>query len=185
MTGHVTSIFTGIILGWVGFALSGLIVPLPLAILAGVGVGTASVTQLRHTVAVKTFIALMGPVGVVLPLLALRHVAAQLGLEIQAFTTAELMVFLLAFTAFLAASLGYLPVDMYRLGYAPLPVGIMALGLCAYGAMTGNIFIPMVAVAGQGLWLKGWGSSNWFDHVLHAALLPIALLSLAAHILMT
>ena len=183
MNGRVTSVFVAVILGWVGFALTGLVLPMPLAILVGVVVGATSVTLLRHSFAVKGFIALMGPVGVVLPLLVLRHVAGQLGLEIQAFTTAELMVFLLAYTAFLAASLGYLPVDIYRVGYAPLPVGIMALGLCAYGAMTGNIFIPLVAVTGQGLWLKGWGSSNWFDHVLHAALLPIALISLAAHIL--
>jgi len=182
MTGRVTSVFVGVILGWVGYAFARLIAPVPLAILAGIGVGVFSMTLLRQTVAIKGFIALMGPVGVVLPLLALRHVASQLGLEIQAFSTAELGIFLLAYGAFLAASLGYLPVDIYRLGYAPLPVGIMALGLCAYGAITGNIFIPMVAVAGQGLWLKGWGSSNWFDHVLHAALLPIALLALTAHI---
>jgi hypothetical protein len=182
MNGHVTSVFVGVILGWVGFALTGLIMPMPLAILAGIGVGVLSVTLLRQTVVITGFIALMGPVGVALPALALRHVASHLGLEIQAFSSAELVVFLLAYAAFLAASLGYLPVDIYRLGYAPLPVGIMALMLCAYGALTGNFFIPLVAVAGQGLWLKGWGSSNWFDHVLHAALMPIALLVLTAHI---
>ncbi len=182
MNGRVTSVFVGVILGWVGYALTGLIMPFPLAVLAGIGLGVASVTLLRQTIVIKPFIALIGPVGVVLPLLALRHMAGQLGLEIRAFSTAELGIFLLAYGAFLAASLGYLPVDIYRLGYAPLPVGIMALALCAYGALTGNFFIPLVAVTGQGLWYLGWGSSNWFDHVLHAALVPIALLALAAHI---
>jgi hypothetical protein len=35
------------------------------------------------------------------------------------------------------------------------------------------VFLPLVAVLGQALWLMGWGSSNWFDHVLHAVLVPV------------
>jgi hypothetical protein len=49
----------------------------------------------------------------------------------------------------------------------------MLMGLCGYGALTGQVFLPLVAVLGQALWLMGWGSSNWFDHVLHAVLVPV------------
>jgi len=41
----------------------------------------------------------------------------------------------------------------------------------------------LVAVAGQALWVAGRGSSNWFDHVLHALLLPVAGVVLILHML--
>ena len=107
MSGRVTSVFVGVILGWIAYMFMGLIMPLPLAILVGIAFGTASMTMFRHTQAVKGFIALMGPVGVVLPLLALRHIAGQFGVEIQAFSMTELVLFLLAYGVFLTTSIGF------------------------------------------------------------------------------
>jgi hypothetical protein len=94
------------------------------------------------------------------------------------FATVEILAFLAAHTAFLASAMGLWPVDLYRLGYAPRPVAAMVLAVCAYGLVSGSLFLPLVAVAGQALWLARLGSSNWFDHVLHAALVPVALLVL-------
>ena len=133
----------------------------------------------RDTVVARGFVALMGPIGVVLPLLVLRHIGAELGLSIQTFGTIELLVFLMTYVVFLVAAMGAVPVDMYRWGYAPLPVAAMVLALCGYGALTGSVFIPLVAVTGQALWVMGWGSSNWFDHVLHVVLVPITIIALA------
>ena len=84
---------------------------------------------------------------------------------------------------FLASAMGVLPVDLYRLGYAPGPVAAMVLAVCGYGLWSGALFLPLVAVAGQALWVAGRGSSNWFDHVLHALLLPVAGVVLILHML--
>ncbi|HAW47089.1 MAG TPA: hypothetical protein DCX34_07595, partial [Roseovarius sp.] len=66
----------------------------------------------------------------------------------------------------------------YRLGYAPRPVAAMVLIVCAYGLVAGSLFLPLVAVTGQALWVARLGSSNWFDHVLHAMLMPVAVVVL-------
>jgi hypothetical protein len=55
-----------------------------------------------------------------------------------------------------------------------VPVAVMVLAVCAYGLWSGTLFLPLVAVLGQALWVAGLGSSNWFDHVLHAGLVPVA-----------
>lgn len=173
MTGMLTSLWLAVLLGWAGYCLLGTVIPAPLA--AGLGglAGVLAVLAFRDTVALRAMVAVLGPVGVVLPLLALRHVAGGLGLPVQGFPIAGLVAFLLAYLLFLAASMGVVPVDPYRLGYAPLPVAVMVLAVCALGAVQGNVFLPLLAVLAQGLWVAGWGSSNWFDHVLHVALVPV------------
>ncbi len=183
MIGALTSVFLAILIGWMVYALAGFAVSAPVALSLGVVIGVLSVLMFRDTLPVRGAVALLGPIGVVLPLLALRHVAAGVSMPLPAFGMAELLVFLVAYMGFLAASMGVLPVDPYRLGYAPVPVGIMVLGLCAYGAMSGNFFVPLVAVAGQALWVAGWGSSNWFDHVLHASLVPVVIVVLVLRLL--
>lgn len=173
MIGVLTYASVAIVLGWIAYALTGLFASFPVALIAGGMIGAACVIFLRDTVAIRGFIAVLGPVGIVLPLLALRHVAAGAGLPVAPFGTVELLVFVLAYAGFLATSMGVIPVDLYRLGYAPVPVAVMVLALCAYGALSGNAFIPLVAVLGQALWVMGWGSSNWFDHVTHTILVPV------------
>lgn len=173
MIGAMTLAALAVLIGWVIFALSGLVLSAPWAAGLGALIGAGAVLAFRDTVALRGAVAVLGPLGVVLPLLALRHVAGGLGLAIQPFPTPWLILFLLAYLAFLAASMGVLPADPYRLGYAPLPVAAMVLALCAWGAVQGNLFVPLLAVTAQALWLAGWGSSNWFDHVLHVALVPV------------
>lgn len=173
MIGALTYASVAILLGWVVYALVGLFTTVPVALIAGGVAGLLSVLVFRDTIAIRGFVALLGPIGIVLPLLALRHAAAGAGVAVAPFGTAELLVFVLLYMGFIAASIGVLPVDLYRHGYAPLPVAVMVLALCAYGALSGNLFIPFLAVSGQALWVMGWGSSNWFDHVTHALLVPV------------
>ncbi len=172
MSAMLTCLSAAIVLGWTGFALSGLVIQPPAALLLGALVAVAAFVA-RDTVAIRGFVAIMGPIGIVLPVLALRHAAAGAGLAVTPFGTVELLVFLLGYIAFLACAMGYLPADLYRLGYAPLPVGAMVLAICAYGALSGHFTLPLIAVLGQALWVAGWGSSNWFDHVTHALLVPV------------
>jgi len=177
MRGALEWIGLVIVLGWAGFALSSLWVAPTSASMAGAAVA-ALVLVLRRSVPVTGAMALLEPVGVMLPALALRDMAAAWGMPVVPFGTVELSLFLAAYTAFLVSATGLLPIDLYRLGYAPKPVAAMVLVACAYGLASGSLFLPLVAVAGQALWVAGLGSSNWFDHVLHALLVPVVVVTL-------
>ena len=182
MTAGLTSVFLAILLGWLAWGAASLVAPAPLSILAGAGAGLLAVLLARDTLALNGLVALLEPIGVVLPLLVLRQVAGAMGWPLPAFSSPELLIFLMLYIGFLSASMGVLPFDPYRLGYAPLPVGAMVLALCLYGLATGNWAIPVIAVAGQALWVAGIGSSNWFDHVLHVLLVPVVAVVLIARL---
>ncbi|MEQ9261187.1 MAG: hypothetical protein RIG84_19030 [Roseovarius sp.] len=171
-----------ILLGWVVFALAGLVLAAPVALGLGVFSGAVLVALFRDTVALGGAVALLAPFGVMLPALALRHAGMRLGLPMEPFATWEIALFLLAYTAFLASAFGVIPLELYRLGYAPLPVAAMVLAVCAYGFVTGNWFLPLVAVLGQAFWVLGWGSSNWFDYLLHVLMWPVAVVVLLGRI---
>ncbi|MDZ7711191.1 MAG: hypothetical protein U5K36_14905 [Roseovarius sp.] len=177
MRGALEWIGLALVSGWAGSALAGLWAGPVMASAAG-GAVAALVLLLRHSMPVAGAMALLSPIGVMLPALALRHAATVWGVPVAPFGTVELLVFLAAYAVFLAAAMGLVPVDLYRLGYAPAPVAAMVLAVCAYGLWSGALFLPLVAVAGQALWVAGLGSSNWFDHILHAVLLPAVLVTL-------
>ncbi|SHL38700.1 hypothetical protein SAMN05444414_11299 [Roseovarius marisflavi] len=158
-----------LVMAWVGFAVAGPV---------GAGAIALAVLLLRGWVPVSTLMALLAPLGVMLPALALRQMAAGMGVAVIPFGSLELVVFLLAYLVFLASAMGVVPVGLYRFGYAPVPVAVMVLAACGYGALSGQVFLPIVAVMGQALWVMGWGSSNWFDHVLHAVLVPVTIVVL-------
>jgi hypothetical protein len=178
MTGLGAFAALAVLLGWVVFALAGWVLSPALAVSLGAAAGAALVGAFRDSVAIGGMVALLAPFGVMLPALALRHAATTLGVAMPPFATWELVAFLGLYTAFLATAFGVIPVELYRLGYAPMPVMVMVLAVCAYALVTGNWFLALVAVLGQAAWVMGWGSSNWFDHVLHAALWPVALVVL-------
>lgn len=182
MTGLLTIGAAAILLGWTAFALTGLVADARAAMLAA-AVCAACALILRDTQALRGAVAVLAPFGVMLPALALRDVASKMGVPALPFTPWELAGFLLAYGAFLAAAFGVIPVDMYRLGYAPLPVAVMVLALCAWGLVTGNWFLPLVAVIGQLGWVMGWGSSNWFDYVLHVLMIPVAVVALLGRLI--
>lgn len=162
------------LLGWVAFAALSTGAPAQIAVPVGLTVGLVAALLFRDTIALQGMVALLGPVGIVLPFIVLRQMAGHAGLPVQPFGSIDLLVFLALYAAFLASAAGVLPIEVYRLGYAPWPVAGIVLALCAYGVAQGTPFVPLLAVAGQAMWILGWGSSNWFDHVLHPALLPAA-----------
>ncbi|MCZ4352291.1 hypothetical protein O4H61_07150 [Roseovarius aestuarii] len=178
MTGVVSTIWLAVLLGWVAWGALSLGLSLPISLALGLGFGVIGAVGLQSTLPVGALMAVLDPIAVVLPLLALRHMAATLGMPVQPFGTGPLLVFLLLYLTFLATAIGILPWEIYRLGYAPLPVALIALTLCAVGMWQGALFVPVVAIAGQFLWVLGWGSSNYFDHILHAALVPVVIVVL-------
>jgi len=174
MTELGASAALAILLGWVVFAMAGWVLPPGAAAALGGVAGAALVLAFRNSLAIGGMVALLAPFGVMLPALALRHAAVTLGVQVPGFATWELLAFLVLYTAFLATAFGVIPVEVYRLGYAPVAVTVMVLAVCAHALATGNWFLALVAVSGQAAWTMGWGSSNWFDHVLHVALWPVA-----------
>lgn len=178
MTELGASVALAILLSWVVFAISGFMMADIRAVTLGAVVGIAWVLLARDSMALRGMVALLAPFGVMLPALALRHAGVKLGFEVPSFGTLELGVFLLAYIMFLMTAFDVVPVDLYRFGYAPMPVAMMVLAVCGYGLATGNWFLPLVAVLGQAFWVMGWGSSNWFDFVLHVLLVPVTAIAL-------
>jgi len=123
MTAGLTTIWLGLLLAWILWGLAGLILPGPAAIAAGALSSAVAVWAFRDTLVLRGVVAVLGSFRVVLAFLVLRHMATGLGIEVMPFGTVELVVFVLAYGAFLATATGTLPADIYRLGYAPLPVG--------------------------------------------------------------
>lgn len=178
MSALAVTLWLALLLGWMVWGALSLAVSMPVSLIGGLVLGGACALAFRDSVPLRGMVALLGPVGIVLPLLILRQMAAHLGAPVQPFGTGELAVFLLLYLAFLTNAAVASPVDIYRLGYAPWPVAIMALALCVVGLWQGALFLPVLAVAAQAVWVAGWGSSNWFDHVLHPVLVPAALIVL-------
>ncbi|MGM0742366.1 MAG: hypothetical protein ACQEVT_12415 [Pseudomonadota bacterium] len=178
MIGFLAGLGLAVLLGWMAFALLGWALAAPLAVWVGGAIGGLAVLLARNTLPLRGMVALLAPFGVMLPAIALRDMAAGAGLPVVPFATFELLVFLVLYLAFLTSAIGLVRLDAYRIGYAPLPVAVMVLAVCLYGFLTGNWFLPLVAVLGQGMWVSGWGSSNWFDHVTHVLLVPVALVVL-------
>lgn len=178
MTGPLGFAGAAVILGWVCFHLLGVVLSPTAALLWAIVLAGLAVTVTWDSVGIGGLIALLAPFGVMLPALAVRHVAVQFGVPVPAFSSLEIIVFLGAYVAFLSAAFGVIQVDLYRFGYAPWPVAVMVLAVCLYALLTGNWFLAGVAVAGQFVWIMGWGSSNWFDMMLHVLLVPVAVITL-------
>lgn len=183
MSALASTLWLALLLGWIGWGALSLGLSMPTSLIAGLALGTLCALLLRDTVALRGIVALLGPVGLVLPLLILRQMAAHLGAPVMPFGSGALIAFILIYILFLASAAGAIPADVYRLGYAPWPVALMVLALCALGLWQGALFVPLLAVAAQALWVLGWGSSNWFDHVLHPAMIPAALIVLLLRLL--
>jgi hypothetical protein len=171
------------VFAWLIASFAGFVMPPLWAVGLGALLGLALAFGLPESLGVGGFMALLTPLGIMLPALALRHLGVKLGVPFTPFATWELALFFVLYTGFIASAFGVLPLELYRLGYAPLPVAIMVLAVCAYGLATGNWLIPLVAVLGQAAWVMGWGSSNWFDYVLHAMLWPVALIVLVGRMI--
>ncbi len=178
MSAMASTAWLALLLGWMAWGALSLGLELPVSLTLGLALGAVCAVLFRETVPLRGLVAVLGPIGIVLPLLILRQMAAHLGAPVQPFGTVQLLIFVLLYIAFLASAAGAVSLDVYRLGYAPWPVAIMALALCALGLWQGALFLPVLAVAAQAIWVLGCGSSNWFDHVLHPVLIPAALIVL-------
>lgn len=187
MTGVYTYVSVAVLAVWAGFAVFLPWTEPEMAVMAGAILGVGLIHGLRESVAVRGLVAVLEPVGIVLPILALRHMVVAVLPEAEMWfgpwNGGVLAAVLVGHVAFLAAAMGVTRGSAYPLGYRAGPVGMMVLALCGLGLITGNVTIPLIAVAGQALWVAKIGSSNWFDHVLHVLLVPVIAIDLAVRLL--
>ena len=81
--------------------------------------------------------------------------------------------------AYLAASMGLVAFDPYRLGYQPPWPGVVVALLLLWAWRRGDLWLALACLAAQGLWHAGIGSDNGFDQIAHALLVPILAVRLA------
>ncbi|QYX56217.1 hypothetical protein K1T73_14305 [Roseovarius sp. SCSIO 43702] len=178
----VSLVFVAILAWWLGFVLILPWADAQMAVLAGVVLGVGTTVGLRDSVVVRGAVAVLEPLGVVLPILALRHMAVtavpEAGPVLGDWSGWELLTILLAYLGFLAGAMGVFRLSLYPLGYRAGPVAGMVLALCILALLAGNLTLAVVAVAGQAMWVLRLGSSNWFDHVLHVLLVPVIVVEL-------
>ncbi|WP_198389315.1 hypothetical protein [Roseovarius faecimaris] len=183
MNERLTDVSLALILGWLCWGLVSLFVGGALGLPVGLVLGAGAAILLRQNMVVRGLAALLEPIGIVLPLLMLRHMLGAVGVSFAPFGALELFAFILFYSAFLICTFELMPFDPYRVGYRALPVGGMVLALCAYAALSGHGIIAVIAVAGQAAWVLRIGSSNYFDHILHVSLLPVAVVVLIARMI--
>lgn len=173
-----TSVTLGILIGWVAFKILSFILPNKTALIFGMFIGLMSATLARETQSILYFTAILSPIAITIPLLALRSLLQTFSISCPQFSKWEMAGILAIYIAYLAASLGVLIFDPYRLGYSFVWAGTLAIMLIGYGAVRRNPFFPIAAISGQILWVSDIGSSNYFDHIGHALLVPIILVAL-------
>lgn len=163
----------GILTGWCLYRVLGRFLPRNTTLLVAVGVGFMPFFVMPGLAFYALVIAVFAPFGMMLPVLAAQSILRDFGIGSKRFATVDLIVILVLYVGFIAASIGVIDWDPYRYGYAPLWGGAMAVGLCIYGALRGHIGVCIAALGGQILWMMDIGSSNYFDHVSHVMIIPV------------
>ncbi len=173
-----TSFVITIMLGWVAFQILKIALPYKQSLITGLLVGLAFATIGRTSLPVTFLVATFFPVAFTIPAIVIRDFMNKAGISCPPIKRWEIGLFLIIYSAFLAASMGAIAFDPYRFGYDPVWAGLVAMLLVAYTAWRKNPFPAIIAVTGQALWLAGIGSSNYFDQIGHFLLLPILLFAL-------
>lgn len=174
MSARLTDATLALILAWLGWGVVSIFAAPLIGVPLGLAMGAGAIFYLRGSMALRGLVAVLEPMGIVLPILILRHMLGALGVPFEPFGGLELFFFLLVYLPFLLCAFDLLPFDPYRVGYRALPVAGVALAICLYALLSGHWVLALIAVAGQGLWVFKLGSSNYFDHVVHVSLVPVA-----------
>jgi len=147
-----------------------------------IAVGVCILIPIIINEAAYILIAAFAPFGMVLPAIALQNMARKNGFQTKEFQTSELTVFLCIYFLFLCASLGVFTFDPYPIGYMPLYGNIITVILCLYTLWRGYYVLAAAIVLGQLSWALDYGSSNIFDHLTHALLVPVIVVTLLLRI---
>ena len=176
MTGAYATLGLVLVLGWCVWRLGRRWWPGVGGIAAGLIVAAAFVFLGGQASAVT--MAVLAPLGAVLPALALRDMAAGAGHPSPRLPSVDLAVVGALHAVFLAAAMGAVRFDPYRFGYDPAWGSVFALCCIAYLAWRRQAVLAAAVLVGQALWIGDVGPSNMADHALHMLLVPIVLIVL-------
>ena len=179
-----TTVSVGLLLSWLAAALLRIALPGKQASLGGLVLGLAIMLAARSTLPVLVLVSLFEPVAFGLSFLILRSLAKPF-LEIKVVPAWEQVLFLGLIFGYLYLSAGVTLFDPYRLGFDPLWAGCVAGSLCLYAGMRGYIGFSLLPFAAQIIWMTGLGSSNYFDHLISALMVPILIASVFGRLLAT
>ncbi|WP_299732166.1 hypothetical protein [uncultured Tateyamaria sp.] len=162
-----------IIAFWIGFRVALTVSQLKVALGLGVVVAVASLVLPS---VMPLMVAILAPFGFLLPALALRDVLGRTWIEIAPFHTLDVILVLIVSTLFIAASIGVFTVDPYRMGYGPLAPAVVTLVGILWTLWRRHFFILATLLAAQITWTFGYLSTNFFDLILHAILVPVCVI---------
>lgn len=172
-------------LAWaLGLPLRALLAPRQ-AVLAGAGLAALAALADPWLALLSLMVALFAPFSLVVTAMALDSLARPFRRAARRAPTPAwaLALALAALLAYLAASMGVIAPDPYRLGYHPAAPGALVAILLLWSWMRGDAWLALACLAAQSLWLAGLGSDNGFDQIAHALLVPILALRLARSLL--
>ena len=138
---------------------------------------------LRQTEAMSLPIAVIAPLGAVLPAMAIHNIMQHCNVPLKRFSNSELLFFTVGLLAFLIASIGTIQFDPYRFGYYPLTGTFIAFLASLYLMMRGHWVILIGVLIGQLAWTFDISSTNIFDHISHGLIPFIAGIILLINIL--
>jgi|GEM_PF-1491645 hypothetical protein len=166
-----------VILSWLLFRILRWVLPDRMAI--GVAFVVTLLLSMIDNVFMLYFVALLDPLGLLLPLLALRNIADLLTtIAWPRITLYELLAWLVAGVVFIASALGVFAFDLYAVGYNDPAVVIIATTTSLYFAWRKQGLFLAISVLGYILWSFDFGSSNYFDYVFHALMVPVLAIQL-------
>lgn len=141
--------------------------------------GLGFVFCLGSVVAGLTFgglwMAVLAPFGAMLPALCLRSSLRRVGWVAPDVPRADLLVFAGLMIFVILGAFGLVPVFAYGWFYGGIGPAVLAVALAAWALWRGQIVVLIAVAVAQVLWLADLGSSNFYDHVAHFALIPALL----------
>lgn len=124
------------------------------------------------------WIATFEPFGVMLPALCAASLAARTGrIASPPVSRAEKLIWSGLMLVVLLGAGGAIPLHPYAWFYAGWGPVLMALGVAVWAFWRRQIVVLAAVALGQVLWLSDIGSSNLYDHLAHALLVPVLVVS--------
>ncbi len=155
---------------WIGFRLTAPFTTqaVSLAVSLGLVVICVMVPVVSHLM-----VAVLAPIGFLLPALAIRDVLGRTALKVAPFSVVDVVLIMCAMTWYIAASIGVFAFDPYRLGYTAVAPGVLAACCLVWALLRGHFIVAIAVIASQAAWGFGWSGPNFFDNLLHALIVPI------------
>lgn len=122
------------------------------------------------------WMAVLAPFGVMLPALCVRDSLRKVGWVAPDVPPMDLLVFAGLMGFVVLGAFGLVPVFAYGWFYGGVGPAVLAVALAAWALWRGQIVVLIAVLLAQLQWLADHGSSNFYDHVAHFALIPALVL---------